>query len=261
MYLSPLAKIQLGFVLQIFWSLLICLKHSIKSTNAIGKLSLWKGVWWIKPQIFLTDPLQKKKIFATFPYISFTPERLQVCFFSGLSYCCPHFRNNFVLNWVCPLNGCGPLGGRWVPRWRWKGGSGVGGGGHGTPCHLPPLPSKTHLAISHIVNYHPSLQKPTFIFTSLPPWHCQLQTPSLTSNTPAPSLPGVTHLYPGHNINNTYNHSGTLWASWISKKSVFVKRSTVYMYAHWAKLNTSKPSNCTIGVTYLTAHSVFCISE
>ena len=145
--------------------------------------------------------------------------------FSGLSYCCPHFRNNFVLNWVCPLNGCGPLGGRWVPRWRWKGGSGVGGGGHGTPCHLPPLPSKTHLAISHIVNYHPSLQKPTFIFTSLPPWHCQLQTPSLTSNTPTPSLPGVTHLYPGHNINNTYNQSGTLWASWISKKSVFVKWS------------------------------------
>ena len=78
--------------------------------------------------------------------------------FSGLSYCCPHFRNNFVLNWVCPLNGCGPLGGRWVPRWRWKGGSGVGGGGHGTPCHLPPLPSKTHLAISHIVNYHPSFR-------------------------------------------------------------------------------------------------------
>ena len=171
----------------------------------MGKLSLWKSVWWIKPQIFLTDPLQKKlnQIFATFSYISFTPERLKVCFFSGLSYCCPHFRNNFVLNWVCPLNGCGPLGGRWVPRWRWKGGSGVGGGGHGTPCHLPPLPSKTHLAISHIVNYHPSLQKPTFIFTSLPPWQCQLQPPSLTSNTPTPSLPGVTHLYPGHNINNT----------------------------------------------------------
>ena len=59
------------------------------------------------------------------------------------------------------------------------------------PCHQP------------YCQLPPFLQKPTFIFTSLPPCQCQLQPPSLTSNTPTPSLPGVTHLYPGHNINNT----------------------------------------------------------
>ena len=69
---------------------------------------------------------------------------------------------------------------------------------------------------AHLATYHPSPPRPTLpsAICQLPPLlHLQLQTPSLTPNTPAPSLPGVTHLFPGHNINNTYNDSGTLWAS------------------------------------------------